>query len=148
MRKALIGLTIVFLSVIPSTYYGWFIRFWWVDVVQHFLGGFFLAMLFAHYLKDNFVEGKKLQNILIVIGATIFIGVVWEFAEYIGNQTLINPIYKYFHIRTYFMGDLRDTVKDLLMDILGALTYSLHFFRSRNAHKIETDFENVGNGNA
>ena len=52
-----------------------------------------------------------------------FIGVVWEFAEYLASQTLIEPIYNSFSIRAYFIGDLDDTINDLLMDILGALSF-------------------------
>jgi hypothetical protein len=40
-----------------------------------------------------------------------------------------------FTVKTYFMGDLNDTVNDLLMDILGAGLFSfiLHSLRSRKS---------------
>lgn len=80
-----------------------------------------MAMFMANYLKDHLIPSNNIKNALIVVGATVFIGVVWEFAEYIANQKLIEPTYRWFGIRAYFMGDLQDTVNDLLMDILGAL---------------------------
>lgn len=89
-----------------------------------------MAMFMAGYLKDRLVPGINIKNILIVVGATLFVGVVWEFAEFIANQILIEPFYRWFGIRTYFMGDLKDTINDLLMDTLGSLTLvSLYFFR-------------------
>jgi len=94
----------------------------------HFLGGFFMAMLMFHYLKINELriancELGKIKKYLIILGAVSFIGVVWEFAEYLASQTLIEPIYNSFSIRAYFIGDLDDTINDLLMDILGALSF-------------------------
>lgn len=82
-----------------------------------------MAMFMAGYLKDRLVSGINIKNILIVVGATLFVGVVWEFAEFIANQILIEPFYQWFGIRTYFMGDLKDTINDLLMDTLGSLTF-------------------------
>lgn len=79
-------------------------------------------MLMYYYLKDHLKERVFLKNTVIIVGAAVFIGVVWEFAEYIANQTLTEPVYRWFGIRTYFMGDLDDTIADLMLDTLGALT--------------------------
>lgn len=146
MKLAFFCLVILLLSNIPSIYYGWYLDHLWFDSTQHFLGGFFVALFFGYYLKDHLLPNKKLNNALIIIGATIFIGVVWEFAEYIANQTLVIPTKQYLGINAYFMGDLKDTVADLLLDILGALTiYLLHFFRSRNPHQTQAILENSRN---
>jgi len=132
MKKALTVLFTLLLLNIPSMYYGWYLNWWWVDTSQHLLGGFFVAMLMYYYLKDRLKEGEFLKNTLIVVGATVFIGVVWEFSEYIANQTLIEPLYRWFGIKGYFIGDLPDTINDLLMDILGGLVFLLsHFFWNR-----------------
>lgn len=99
-----------------------------------------MAMLLATYLKDHIPGGLKLKNTLIIIGATMFIGVVWEFAEYIANQTLVEPFYKYLEVRVYFMGDLNDTINDLTMDMLGAGLFAwLHLLRCRKSHEIQTN---------
>lgn len=133
MKKTLLIITVIFLSNLPSMYYGWYLNYWWFDTAQHFLGGFFIAMLFSYYLKDHLLPARKLGNTLIVVGATVFIGVVWEFTEYIANQTLIEPFYRWFEVRAYFIGDLQDTINDLLLDILGGFTLmSLYFFRHRS----------------
>ncbi len=141
MKTAVIFLTILLLINGASFYFDWYLQYFWFDMTLHFLGGFFIAMLMADYLKDN-LAGSKLKNLIVIIGATIFIGVVWEFTEYLASQTLIEPIYNNFSIRAYFIGDLDDTINDLLMDILGAgaFSFALHFIRSRKAHQVQTNF--------
>lgn len=135
MRKAFILLLILFLSNLPSLYYGWYLDMPWVDVVQHFIGGFLVAMFMTAYLGENISGRSFLKNMLIVVGATTFVGVIWEFSEFIANQTLIEPFYRWFEIRAYFMGDLKDTMSDLLMDILGSSSFwIIHSLRSRKAH--------------
>ena len=141
MQRAIIFLTIIFLTNFVGMYYG-FYDHWWFDISLHFLGGFFMAMLMVRYLADLLSDAPrpsdnantralrsygsvKLKNYLIIIGAVSFIGVVWEFAEYLANQTLVEPLYNNFGIKAYFIGDLDDTINDLLMDILGALTFAL-----------------------
>ena len=135
MKKAFIFLLIVFLANVLSMYYGWYLKWDWTDIIAHFSGGLFMAMFMAAYLKDQLPPGKIIKNALIIVGVAVFIGVIWEFAEFIANQTLIVPTRKYLGVNAYFMGDLVDTVKDLLMDTLGALTFFIiHSLRSRNSH--------------
>lgn len=151
MKRAFFFLVIIFAVNLPGLYYQWYLDFWWFDVVLHFLGGFFIAMFFAAYLKDHLLNNSKpgalnklsarpstddisalVKNALILVGAAMFIGVIWEFAEYIANQTLTEPFYRYFGVKAYFMGDLSDTVNDLTMDMLGAGLFALSrtkFFR-------------------
>lgn len=91
-----------------------------------------MAMLMAVYLKERLRPGEAIKNLLVIVGAAVFIGVVWEFAEYIANQTLTEPFYRWSGVRGYFMGDLQDTISDLLMDILGATSFCV-LPRSLNA---------------
>jgi len=129
MKRAIFFLTLVLLiNFIAGMYYN-FYEYWWFDVFLHFLGGFFVAMLMVHYLADIKTK-SKLKNYLIITGAVILIGVLWEFAEYLANQTLVEPIYNSFGIKAYFIGDLDDTLNDLLMDILGAISWLLLFRKS------------------
>ena len=131
MKRAILFLTIIFLTNLVGMYYG-FYNFWWFDTSLHFLGGFFVAMLMAHYLglRTKDLELSPLKTTLVVVGAVSFIGVIWEFSEYAAAQTLIEPLYNNFDIRAYFIGDLDDTIQDLLMDILGALTWLAIFRRN------------------
>ena len=124
MKRAIIFLTAIFSMNIAGMYFR-FYEYWWFDMLAlHFLGGFFMAMLMFYYLADV-KPPSKLKSYLVIVGAVSFIGVVWEFAEYLANQTLIEPIYEHFKVRAYFIGDLDDTINDLLMDVVGAITFLL-----------------------
>ncbi len=127
MKRAFFFLVLIFLINAPGLYFQWYIDFWWFDVVLHFLGGFFMAMFLGAYLKEHIFVSAKIKSTLIIVGAAMFAGVTWEFAEYIANQTLVDPFYNYLGIKAYFMGDLADTVNDLMMDMLGSFTYALAF---------------------
>ncbi|OGN09553.1 MAG: hypothetical protein A3J46_02210 [Candidatus Yanofskybacteria bacterium RIFCSPHIGHO2_02_FULL_41_11] len=140
MKRALIFLIIIFLSNLTGMYFDMY-SFWWFDMIHHFLGGFFVAMFIARYLADiislradpstslrvNSSKSRTIKNYLIIVGAVSFIGVVWEFTEYLASQILIEPLYDNFGIKAYFIGDLDDTFNDLLMDILGAFAWILIF---------------------
>lgn len=121
MRFAFISLVAIFLINLVGMFYNWY-AFFWFDMALHFLGGFFVALLLFHYLKKHFLSKAELKNTLILVGAVMFIGVVWEFAEYIANQTLREPAHAALGIRVDFMGDINDTMTDLLLDMLGAFT--------------------------
>lgn len=123
MKIAILALSTIFITNLVGMYFG-FYEFWWFDMSLHFLGGFFVAMLMFHYLSDV-SSPTKIKKYLIIVGAVSFIGVVWEFAEYLASQTLIEPIYRYFEVRAYFIGDLDDTINDLLMDIMGSFSFLL-----------------------
>ena len=126
MQKALIFLIIIFTANLFGMYYNLYWN-WWFDMSLHFLGGFFVAMFMVYYLADVKTP-SKLKRYLVVIGAVSLIGVVWEFSEYLANQMLLEPLYNNFGFRAYFIGDLDDTINDLLMDILGAISF-LAIFR-------------------
>ena len=135
-KQAFIALVTIFFINALGLYYGWYRNFFWFDMTLHFLGGFFMAMLLSIYLKDYFIGSSKIKNTLIVLGVVSFMGIAWEFTEYLANTILSPLIYDQLAIKTYFMGDLDDTINDLLMDILGAGLFSLilHPFRSSETH--------------
>jgi len=128
MKKAFTWLVAIFLINAVGLYYDWYLNYFWFDILLHFLGGFFIAMLMADYLKEHFLKNNKIKNALILLGATAFIGVTWEFLEYVANIILSPIIYEEFGVRTYFMGDLDDTISDLAMDIFGAITLIFAYF--------------------
>lgn len=84
---------------------------WWIDIPMHIWGGFLFSLLFI-YIKKYFKKDYTLAQVLFFI---IFVGVVWEIYEY---SMYIMGIYKW--------GGVLDTLKDLVMDIVGGcLAYLL-----------------------
>ena len=129
MKKTFAVLVLIFLTNMVGMIYNMYLT-WWFDAGMHFLGGFFMAVFMWQYLGDSLPK-DKFKKALALVGVVSFIGVVWEFAEYIASLTLIEPIYNNFGIRTYFIGGLDDTMSDLLMDILGAFTFVLALKRKK-----------------
>ncbi len=80
-----------------------------------------MAMFFYNYLKE-YMKGRKIKKLLIITGATVFIGVIWEFSEYIATAFLSSYLYNT-HGIICCMGNLNDTINDLAMDIIGAITF-------------------------
>ena len=141
MRISFIFLVIIFLTNFVGMYNQWYLVYPWFDQILHFSGGFFMAILLSTYLKNHLLDNSKLKNTLIILGVVSFMGITWEFAEYIANLIFSPIIFNLFAIKTYFMGDLSDTINDLLMDILGAGLFSLvlHSLRSRKTHNVQTN---------
>jgi hypothetical protein len=110
LAALIVGVLHVF-AVIFSLYvfYGWF------DIPMHFFGGF-LAGLFAvwtvFYAKEGALEPRTLwKTILTAFLGSLLVGLIWEFFEYAYGLTG-NALGSY----------ALDTIKDLIMDMLGGLT--------------------------
>ena len=131
MKKSFIFLAVTFLINILSLYYRWYLTYPWSDQILHLLGGFFMAMFMSQYLKEHLFYRCRLKNFLIILGAVSFIGVIWEFSEYIANLVISPILYGHYGIKTYFIGNLDDTLNDLLMDILGAGLFAILLNLSR-----------------
>jgi len=92
-------------------------------MLMHFLGGFWSALIFAYLnLKFNQADCKKLWFLgILTISFVSLVGVLWEFSEYLWG------IGAYFGNNQYFTGlaqnGLRDTLGDLLFDLMGGLTF-------------------------
>lgn len=150
MRTAILFLILIFLIDMVFGLGFRFYRILYFDIILHFLGGFFVAMFFYDYLKEymNPVKGQKInpfdrlrvdteqsrsiKKILIITGATVFIGVIWEFSEYIATALLSDYLYNNYRI-ICCMGNLSDTINDLAMDIIGAVIFT--FFTLKSEYK-------------
>lgn len=95
-------------------------RFTNFDAIMHFLGGFVIAMLgiaIHHAMTDkHHFKVPRLYHLLFVLGFVMLIGVLWEFHEYILDQTLV---VWYGWQKT--QPSLGDTMADFLMDGIGGL---------------------------
>ena len=96
-----------------------------IDDLAHFLGGLGIALLAIEYFSGKLGHLSKASYLLTIVGITIFVGIAWEVTEYFAQQipALHNvPI----------IGDLADTLTDLVNDTIGALSVTaLHLLRRR-----------------
>ena len=97
----------------------------WFDIPLHYFGGFFTAMLLLDYLELGGYR-RRFKQIFILSSAVIFVGVFWEFFEFIMAGLFNEQARAYLgDSRISLIGDLDDTIFDLALDFLGAFTYSL-----------------------
>lgn len=121
IKTTLLILITLFISAYVAVYYGLGDRFWWLDVVQHFLGGFFIAILVAEQYKSHLEKMAKPIRLLFLVASAALVGLLWEFYEY-----LVWAFFDRFHDWDVFglarkLPDYFDTMGDLTMDLLGAI---------------------------
>ncbi|MDD5710636.1 MAG: hypothetical protein PHV43_00840 [Candidatus Colwellbacteria bacterium] len=97
----------------------------WVDMPVHFLAGVLSAAVFYWFFQrfpSHFDASRHFWiTLLMVLGWGALVGVAWEFTEFIYD--LLVAEYG-LSLHTLQFG-LRDTLGDLLFDILGALTLAI-----------------------
>jgi hypothetical protein len=91
----------------------------WFDILMHFLGGFWVAIVAAYLIyffsstKDDnygvkYIKEHKILFFLSLVGATLIVGLTWELWEvFVGFTDTLN--------------DLGDTILDVVMDTIGAI---------------------------
>jgi hypothetical protein len=92
----------------------------WVDKPLHFVGGVVLAMIGYWLLEIPSIKSRlgmpsSLATALLVIGFTLFGGLLWEIFEYVFLQ--VSPTYA---LKLKFYSPLvSDLLSDIIMDMLG-----------------------------
>lgn len=92
-----------------------------IDVPLHIMGGFVMSMLglaIHHQVSTN--HHNKMApwwyRFVFVVGFAVLIGVLWEFYEFVMDQT----VHKWFELPVA-QPSLANTMKDLLDDLIGAI---------------------------
>lgn len=108
-----------------------------IDWPMHFLGGFLIAYFFLDIIREALIAQRPLwKDLLLIVGVSLIVGVLWEFMEF----AITNMAGTYFAERLHqecCIGSLADTLKDLIMDSLGATTL---FFAFRHTHRKDKMF--------
>ncbi|MFA4845212.1 MAG: hypothetical protein WC654_01490 [Patescibacteria group bacterium] len=124
---ALLAITAVLLFHIVFMFTDAYFLIEWLDKPMHVAGGFVMAMLALaiHLFESSRWKTKQVSfwyHYLFVIGFTILIAVLWEFYEYLLDNTL-----------TVWLNwpqaqvSLQDTMSDLLLGLLGGTVAFLLF---------------------
>ncbi|MCX7616066.1 MAG: hypothetical protein N2Z68_01600 [Patescibacteria group bacterium] len=128
LRTVLIFLAFIALIYFPTVIEKWYLDYPWVDIPLHFLGGGWGALLFFFFFGSLFSEERganhpweRVRILILAIAFASFVGVFWEFGEFILNQ--------YFSVG--MEQSIPDTMGDLFLDILGALTFGLFLIRRK-----------------
>lgn len=117
-----IGLAVLFVAVFPSEWFGLF-RIHFFDKVLHLSGGIISAWFFLIFFRKELGATSKLRAIIIIVSIVSLVGVFWEFSEYISSvyvSQIMPAIARYMYI-----GDLTDTLGDILFDLTGGLSFTI-----------------------
>lgn len=107
----------------------------WIDIPLHTLGGMWAALLFFGvfgYLFEERVLSHSLERVKIVFIAmsfAAFIGVLWEFHEFIFSE----------YLSLYLQPGILDTLGDLFWDIIGGAIGALLVFRLNKKAQLEEE---------
>lgn len=109
-------------------------RFWWFDILTHFLGGLWIAISFLWLLFQsgfvNIIKNNKNYNLLVAFLASLFVGIMWEVFEYYFGLTATDAT-------NYVI----DTATDISFDLIGGLVaYCIFVFKGY--HKVEINNQN------
>ena len=110
--SGLIGIFI--LNIVVGLFLGFGKRHYWFFELEHFLGGFFVAMFFA-----NFTDSTR----LILLGVAV-VSAVWESAEYLVAK--IPRVSEYLKMASHqrsVMPEWKDTVLDIILNFAGAFVF-------------------------
>ena len=124
----LFAIVFVFASVFLGDVHGYYARFWWWDLVLHAGSGFLLGIigfLLVHVLNETEDIDVHMKPGFVAFFSFLFavgIGALWEIFEFSMDSFFAMNMQK------EMLGDpsgLTDTMWDLIVDTLGALTITV-----------------------
>jgi len=119
-----LGSAIILVEIL-ATIGNWYWMIPWLDIPMHFLGGLWVALIYFYLDKRYFKTESKIFFYISMISLSAFIGVLWEFFEYLYSTLFPNSIFSLFKLP---LNLYRDTLGDLFFDILGGLFFCLLYF--------------------
>lgn len=105
----------IFLLNYLAMKFHWYSSIWYLDMPMHFLGGVWLGLIFIWFFRLKEID---IKIILEIIFCVLFVGILWEYFEYIVN------IYT-----TQNNFNILDTTSDILFDLSGGLFSIFYFLR-------------------
>lgn len=115
-RKLLIRLiSLVFfiflLNYLAMTFY-WYSSVWYLDMLMHFLGGFWVALASIYLFPP---KNSSLESILKIFFVVLMVGVGWEMFEILVDWFITGNSFNFL-----------DTASDLFFDLSGGLCAVLY----------------------
>jgi len=117
-----LAVVFVYASLFLGNLQGFYVRFWWWDIMLHASSGLILGIfgfLLVHVINEHEHLELHMKPSFVAMFAFMFslgMGTLWEIFEF-GMDTFFNTNMQ--------VGSLRDTMVDLIVDGIGALLMSL-----------------------
>lgn len=118
-----LGLVIGLLHALAINLYLYW-ELWWLDMLMHFLGGFWVALLGFWIIAffDRVEEFSKKQILIVSVVFTLVIGLLWELFEAGAGLSFVGR------------DAWGDTILDIIFDIVGGLTAGYYIFKRYSAN--------------
>lgn len=118
-KKILIRITslILFISILNLIIlkFHWYFSIWWSDMPMHFLGGFWLGLIFIWFLKP---KNLTLNAIFKIILGVLIVSLLWEVFEILVNRATIQDPF-----------NTLDTLSDICFDLAGGFISIFYFVK-------------------
>ena len=120
-----VTIVILLLSQLAGIFLSLYAKFWWLDILNHFIGGLFgglFAIWFFYY--SGYVGSLKILKILqnriaVAVFSVFLVAILWEAYEYV-----LGPFDSYINYPL-------DTSKDIVIGTFGSLLSSAFYTKSR-----------------
>lgn len=116
-----VGIILILFGTFATAYFDLYTRFAHFDKILHTSGGFIVAWFFAWYWGSKFNNFNKFERVVLLAAMGALIGFCWELLEF---SVSVPPLSAHQLIHHYlYIGDLRDTLGDLVADTFGAALF-------------------------
>lgn len=118
MVKILVGLLLLMgITHFAAIWNSWYFTYPWIDIPLHLIGGAFAAVLFYWLLGADINALSYRMQFVLVLSFVTFIGVLWEFFEFLSDVFISSRGYAY-----VAQASSADTMGDLFFDLLGGFS--------------------------
>ena len=125
-RLGILVIGIFTINTLANVFF-WYQSIWWLDLVMHFLGGLFVALLIVWVLYAIF---KKLTPPFVfwyIVFGVLIIALSWELFEF--------SIWTLFNLKEII--NIQDSVTDVITGSLGSIVGAIYFLRRRKGINVE-----------
>lgn len=113
-RLALFILFIFALNFLANKFF-WYSSIWYLDMIMHFLGGFWVGLFVFYLLKEEAISFRLIFKILLFV---FFVGIGWEIYEVLVDKVITKDSF-----------NILDTSSDLFFDLSGGLYAILYLWK-------------------
>lgn len=117
LKHLLFLMFFIFIVDFLAKIFFWYSLIWYLDIIMHFLGGFWVGLFFFYIFSLKNINFRPIDLFFKIFLSTLAVGILFEFYEFFLNIISVTNF------------DLFDTLSDVFFDILGALFSMFYFFK-------------------
>ncbi len=107
-------------NALANTFH-WYSAMWWFDIPMHVMGGMFLGLAIGAVCFKRILSLSRGEVLVTVLLFVLIVGIGWEVFEYF-VQSFIKGSTQ--------LANIMDSVKDMMMDLIGGLLASTFVLRA------------------